>query len=488
VVVDERDGLEICAGRIPENYLLPRAILKSRDEAGRMKAEVKIGERVKMRVLFLMPRVCWPPQTGLMLRNYYLARELSRVAQVTCLSFADDQVSSSLNSNDMLPAPPEEWCEQVITVARDSAYTPAKILRGALGRTPLPALNYTTEAMRAELRRVLDAREFDVVQVETSTLTEYLPVIKAARHSPLAVCDWHNIDSELMQRYSEQAHGAGRKLYARLTARRMGSFERNIMRTYDAHIAVSERDAAQLRGLAPQARITVIENGVDVEYYADEKLAHAHDVWRASSDKHAASDERLANDAASQKRRRVVFVGSMDYHANVDAVVHFAQETWPEMHRQRSELIFTIVGRNPAPEVKRLAEQAGIEVTGTVEDVRPFYYEAVAQVVPLRVGGGSRLKILEAMAAGVPVISTTLGAEGLHVADNVDIALADTTETMCDALDALMDNKIYRVEIIRAARDLVRKQYDWSALGAALYGSHQKLIQQAAHSREGRSE
>lgn len=436
-----------------------------------------------------MPRVCWPPQTGLMLRNYYLARELARFAQVTCLSFADDQVSGSVRDSDMLPAPPEEWCEEVITVARDSAYTPAKILRGALGRTPLPALNYTTEGMRAELRRVLNAREFDVVQIETSTLTEYLPIIKAARNRPLAVCDWHNIDSELMQRYSEQAKGAGRKLYARLTARRMGSFERNIMQTYDGHVAVSERDAAQLRELAPQASISVIENGVDVEYYADEKLAHAHEVWSASFDKrnandgHSGSDKRQANDTrfdeASLKRRRIVFVGSMDYHANVDAVVHFAQEMWPEMLSRRNDLIFTIVGRNPAPEVKRLAEQPGIEVTGTVADVRPFYREAVAQIVPLRVGGGSRLKILEAMAAGVPVISTTLGAEGLHVADDVDIALADTTQAMCDALDALMDNETYRLEMIEAARDLVRKQYDWSALGAALYSSHEKLLQQA---------
>lgn len=430
-----------------------------------------------------MPRVCWPPQTGLMLRNYYLARELSRFAEVTCLSFADDQVSGSVNDSDMLPAPPEEWCEEVITVARDSAYTPAKILRGALGRTPLPALNYTTDGMRAELRRVLNAREFDVVQVETSTLTEYLPVIKAARNRPLAVCDWHNIDSELMQRYSEQAKGAGRKFYARLTAHRMGGFERNIMQTYDGHVAVSERDAAQLRELAPQARLTVIENGVDVEYYADEKLAHAHRVWRTSGDEHGASDERQANDAATDeasfKRRRIVFVGSMDYHANVDAVVHFAQATWPEMLRRRTDLIFTIVGRNPAPEVKRLAEQQGIEVTGTVADVRPFYREAVAQIVPLRVGGGSRLKILEAMAAGVPVISTTLGAEGLHVADNVNIVLADETDAMCRALDTIMDDATYRLEMIEAARDLVGKQYDWSALGAALYSSHEKLLQQA---------
>jgi sugar transferase (PEP-CTERM/EpsH1 system associated) len=440
-----------------------------------------------MRVLFLMPRVCWPPQTGLMLRNYYLARELARAsAQVTCLSFADDQTSEASNADDMLPPSPEEWCEQVITVKRDSAYTPAKILRGVIGRTPLPALNYTTHAMSAELKRVLDARPFDLVQVETSTLAEYLPIIKAARRSPLAICDWHNIDSELMQRYSEQATHPGRKFYARMTARRMTAFERNVMKTYDGHVSVSERDALQLRKLAPEARVTVIENGVDVDYYANEKLEHAYEIWRAENAVAAGSDVR-ENDSHKHHetlRRRVVFVGSMDYHANIDAAVYFAQNIWPEIQRERPELIFTIVGRNPAPEVQQLTALPGIEVTGTVRDVRPFYYEAVAQIVPLRVGGGSRLKILEAMAAGVPVISTTLGAEGLSVTDGVDIVLADTADEMNRALGIIMENETGRRNMIHAARELVQKQYDWSALGAALLRAHENSLRHAKPSNE----
>ncbi|MCA1594112.1 MAG: glycosyltransferase family 4 protein [Acidobacteria bacterium] len=461
--------MEISAGGVFEVYLLPGALLDLTNMDGRLEGKSKDS----MRVLFLMPRVCWPPQTGLMLRNYYLARELARAgAHVTCLSFADDEVrDGGGNSSGMLPAPPEEWCEQVVKVERASAYTPSKILRGVLGRTPLPALNYTTPAMRAELSRVLEARPFDVVQVETSTLTEYLNVIRAARHRPLAVCDWHNIDSELMLRYSEKAAHVGRKLYARITAHRMVGFERNVLQTYDGHLAVSERDAAQLRLAAPGARVTVIENGVDVNYYSDENLALAHQVWRAER------VERSADEAI--ERRRVVFVGSMDYHANVDAVVHFAQHTWPEIRRRRPELIFTVVGRNPAPEVERLAALPGVEVTGTVPDVRPFYREAVAQIVPLRVGGGSRLKILEAMAASVPVISTTLGAEGLLVSDNVNIMLADTAGAMGNALDALAENDALRTGIIREAGELVRKQYDWSALGAALHREHESLLRQA---------
>jgi sugar transferase (PEP-CTERM/EpsH1 system associated) len=389
-----------------------------------------------------------------MLRNYHLAHELARrSAQVTCLSFADDQELASGAAGD-LPPPPAEWCAEVVSIERDAAYTPAKILRGALGPTPITVLNYTTPAMSHALARLLDAQPFDAVLVETSTLGAYLPVIRAARNQPLAVCDWHNIDSELMQRYSENAANPARRLYARLTARRMAEFERNVLGDYDGHIAVSERDAGELRARAPGARVTTIENGVDVNYHTDDMLKRAYDRWPLR-------DQGL--------RRRVIFVGSMDYHANVDAVTHFAEHAWPEIHRQRPELVFTIVGRKPAPEVQELAKRPGIEVTGTVPDVRPYYHEAVAQVVSLRVGGGSRLKILEGMAAGVPVISTTLGAEGLDIADGVNIALADTPPAVAQALFTIMDNEAHNRRLVSAARDLVQRQYDWSALGEALH-------------------
>src|SRR5213075_3095503 len=108
------------------------------------------------------------------------------------------------------------------------------------------------------------------------------------------------------------------------------------------------------------------------------------------------------------------------------AVTHFAREVWPQLHSEHPDLVFTIVGRDPTPEVKRLGDLPGIEVTGTVDDVRPYYYDALMAVIPLRVGGGSRLKILEAMAASVPVVSTRLGAEGLAVTDGENILLVDT--------------------------------------------------------------
>ncbi|HYP28471.1 MAG TPA: glycosyltransferase [Blastocatellia bacterium] len=412
-----------------------------------------------LRVLYFAPRECWPLDTGAKLRNFHLARELARNARVTYLGFSDGPGPAPSPHLSAI----ESACERVITVPRDRGYTLNKIVKGAVGRTPLPVLNYLTGAMRKRLASLLDEQDFDVVQVETVPLTAYLPVFRAARRPPVVVCDWHNIDSEVMWRYGEHTKSAARRLYARMTARRLEELERWAMREVDAHISVSNRDRARLLELEPNARVITIENGVDVEYYADEQIEQAY------------RDRQNSCPQSIVKRNRVVFVGSMDYHANVDAAVRFVREAWPSLREQRPGLVFSVVGRNPAPEVRALARCPGVEVTGTVDDVRPYYRDALAEVVPLRIGGGSRLKILEAMAAGVPVVSTRLGAEGLAVIDGRNILLADTPEGQSRAILSLSEDQSLRQHFAQAGRALVRSRYDWSAIGGTLFETHARL-------------
>ena len=393
-------------------------------------------------MLQFAPRVCWPLDTGAKLRNYHLARVLAQRAGVALLAFADRKQS---------PDELKDTYDQVITVPRDAAYTFAKVLRGLLGPTPLPVLNYTTESMKRDLQRLLGRQDFDIVQMESIHLMDYLTIIRAARNYPVLVCDWHNIESELMRRYSEREPSRFRRGYAVKTARLMREFEKRALREFDAHIVVSERDAERLRELNPDARIFVIENGVDTAFYSDAGVG----------------DESPA--------RRIVFVGSMDYHANIEGAVNFAREVWPRLRERRPELVFTIVGKDPTPEVRDLAQIPGIEVTGTVDDVRPFYREAIAAVVPLNVGGGSRLKILEAMAAGVPVVSTTLGAEGLEVQHDENILIADTNEQLLEAIISLVTIKARHNHLVVAGRALVSRRYNWSSLGASLFSIYEKL-------------
>jgi glycosyltransferase involved in cell wall biosynthesis len=194
----------------------------------------------------------------------------------------------------------------------------------------------------------------------------------------------------------------------------------------------------------------VIENGVDTAFFAG-----------------AAGED-------SCPRRSLVYVGSMDYHANIDAVLHFADQMWPAIHGAYPELAFKIVGRRPPESVRALAARPQIEVTGRVDDIRPYYREALAAVVPLRVGGGTRLKILEAMAASTPVISTRLGAEGLAVKDGDNILLAEGTGEFVAAVGRLCNPEL-RSRLIEKGLALVRSRYDWAAIGDKLFEQHRRL-------------
>jgi glycosyltransferase involved in cell wall biosynthesis len=295
----------------------------------------------------------------------------------------------------------------------------------------------------------LATQQFDSVQLESSHLFSYLQLIHAAPSHPPVLLDWHNIESELMTRYASETKSLPKKLIAYRTATLLGKLEARLIRRCQYHTVVSEREQQKLLSQDPGAQVTVIPNGVDAKAF---------------------TPRQSVNNAEN-----LLFVGSMDYHANIDAVTWFTKTAWPIISERRPHLHFTILGRSPDPAVRSLASDK-VHVTGTVEDVRPFYANAVAVMVPLRVGGGTRLKILEAMAMGVPVISTTLGAEGILAHDGEDILFADSAEAMADALDRMLSQPLLRQRLIASARRLVSEHYDWSSIGDRLFHIHSKLI------------
>lgn len=261
-----------------------------------------------MRVLYFAPKECWPTTTGARLRNYHLARVLALSAGLTYLAFFDDVAAMQEGRRATGDGPespsdaeashptgarasevktigegPTPWCERVILVPQERGYTPMKLARGALGRIPVTVLNYTSRAMAAKLESVLNADDFDVVQVESIQLAAYLPIIRAARNSPLVICDWHNIESDLMRQYSERTANLLRRAYSRRTAFQLEAMERRVAREADANVMVSGPDRARLLDLVPGARAFVIENGVDVGYYTDQKIERAYAAWRKRS-------------------------------------------------------------------------------------------------------------------------------------------------------------------------------------------------------------
>jgi glycosyltransferase involved in cell wall biosynthesis len=403
--------------------------------------------RSPLRLLYFAPHQALPINTGGRLRDYQLARQLGARCSVTFAEMRHGREERRKSSGQF-------GLESVITLNKGRTYSPSKILRGLVGPIPVTVLNCWSPRMASQLTDAFRSYQFDSVQVEGVHLMEYLPVIHKTFGTREIVIDWHNIESELMWRYAGTPLDRFKKLAARRTAILIERAEERLLNACATHTVTSERERQKLLARRPGANIKVVPNGVDVTYYSSDEMARA-----------------TSQSGGDHSEKTIVFVGSMDYHANVDAVMWFSRTIWPEIAKKYPDCHFTIVGRDPGTEVRSLASDR-IQVTGTVDDVRPFYAAAVVAVVPIRSGGGTRLKILEAMAAGVPVVSTRLGAEGIDAEHDNHILLADSIPEMTAAIIRIISSPELRSRLVAAARTLVVDRYDWSVIGEQLYRIH----------------
>lgn len=393
-----------------------------------------------MRILFVSPRQCWPANGGAKLREYHLAKALGRCASLHYVFFAAPQGAPPTRTE--LP-----FCEQIYAAPPLRPYSAGKLIRGLVGRAPLPVINYSSPQMAELLQHAAAPGGFDVIHLESIHLAGYQPMLQRLQPNARIVYDWHNIESGLLRQYAARGPSALRRTYSSLTVSKLAAVEDQALASSFGHLVCSERERQELLRRAPQARIQVIENGVDPAQFPERSV--------------------------SPTRDRIVFVGLMNYHANVEAAVWFARRIWPAIRSRFPQLRLTLVGADPTPSVRDLARIEGVEVTGTVPEVAPYYAEAVAAVAPLLTGGGTRLKILEAMAAGVPVVSTAIGAEGLSVSPGQDILLAPQdgpgcAEAWAAALSPVVSDDGLRSRLSSSGLALVRSRYDWEALGRQL--------------------
>ena len=393
----------------------------------------------QMRILFFSPRQCLPIVSGARLREYHLARMLGENAELTYVYFADPGAAPPLD----LP-----FCCRIIRVDRPKLYTPSKILRGVVGRFPLNLINYYSVEMAAALQHVTRGTEFDLIHADSLHMTPYLWVLPESLRRRV-IFDWHNIDSEVLFRYAGATRSLPRKLYAIFTARRLRTVEKQILRSAFGHIVCSEREREALLGGVPEARIAVVENGVDSQKFGE---------------------------PAPFPRNRILFVGSMTYHANSDAIIWFTDRVWPALHERFPEWKLTLVGSDPPARVRALAQRAGVEVTGTVPDVKPYYDQAVLAIVPLFTGGGTRLKVLEAFAAGVPVVSTPLGVEGLTVTPGGNVLIVNNESDWLSACSLLSSQGDEWRKLVRGGRQLAENRYDWDILGKSMVDSYRQWL------------
>jgi glycosyltransferase involved in cell wall biosynthesis len=403
------------------------------------------------RILILTPQFPYPPHQGTTIRNYNLIKGLAQRHDVHLLSFGEPQAGQG--------TPLDELCRSVQVVRPPQRSTRQRLRGLVLSRLPDMAQRLPSAQFRAALVTTLERERPTVVEVEGIELAPYLFQVAAwrdGRNRPLLVFDDHNAEYVLQQRAFETDLGqiwpprraSARRLvgaaYSLVQWRRLRRYELRTCRTADRVVAVSDVDAGVLRRLNPGLEPAVVPNGVDMAFYTESPPP---------------LPEGQGPDAAD-----LVFVGKMDFRPNVDAVLWFAAEVLPLIRRQAPETRFWVVGQNPHARLAPLADEPGVQVTGWVEDQRPYIAAAGAYVIPLRIGGGTRLKVLEAMAMSKAIVSTALGCEGFDLVAGQELIVADEPAAFADAVLALLGDPARRERLGRAARRFAGSRYDWSTI------------------------
>ncbi len=396
-----------------------------------------------MRILYLTAQLPEPPHAGGTLRTNGLLRCAHAAGhEVHLLSFADeDQLAlnrAALNEfcTDVAIVPPPH--RSITQRLRDLIFTNLADMQR----------RFYSAQYAAKLAVWLNDKTFDLIQLESLEMAAYLPLLqRRAPHIPV-IYDSFNAEFDLQRSVYEAERQNLRRLpgalYSLIQWRRLIRFEREVCHSVAHVIAVSDADAQLFSDLLPDCPVSVVPNGINVTQYTTED---------ASLD---------LGDCA------LVFTGSMGYRPNVDAALWFAEQIFPKIRERVPGTRLFIVGNNPHPRLNGLRERADIEVTGWVPAVAPFLHAATVYVIPMRMGSGTRLKLLQAMAAGKAVVSTPTGAHGLTVQDGVELRLADTAEMFAQAVVALLEYPDQRAQLGAAAAKYVKNNYDWSVIAPKL--------------------
>lgn len=393
-----------------------------------------------MKILFLAPRLPFPPDTGAKIRTFNLLKNISTQNKVTLLSFYFEEDKKSVDAIKTL------GIEVILVKGKDKIN-----LRSILSRNPVSIEKYRSDEMRDKLKELVRGGDFDLVHFDHLHMGQYRDCVNGLP----CVLDEHNVESVILNRCADTQKNRLRKWLFKSQGRKMAIFESRLARRFCRCLTVSETDKKNLAELSGDGtNIEVVPNGVDTEYFS--------------------SQYPILN---TQYEDALVFTGSMDWLPNNDAVIYFCQEILPLVWAKDKTIKFYVVGRTPSDELLRLSGQdTRIVVTGAVSDVRQYIARTKVFVAPLRIGGGTRLKILEAMSMGKTVVSTTVGAEGINYTKGKDIVIKDSPEEFAKALLNLLEDTSMRDSLGRAGRDLVCNNYDWRIIREKLNAVYQEVV------------
>jgi glycosyltransferase involved in cell wall biosynthesis len=407
-------------------------------------------DRNRLNLLFLSPFPPSPPTFGAQRRVQGLIAALARRHQVTAVAVVTTDYDPRAAERAM-----REYCHEVVLVPARAWEGPVKRmlqLRSLFSPESYVRGLYDLPGLRKALDRLLSARAYDVVTVELPFLAR-TRLAKAPRgeRPPRLVLDEHNLEFDLARQQARNEMGPARRVYNAINWRKIRREETEIWSRFDGVAFCSDADQARARALVPSMRSAMVPNAVDVEYF-----------------------KARPGDPPSDGRT-VMFFGALNYFPNEDGVLYFLREVWPLIEKSHPQARLKIVGQQPTGEI---AARRGprIEIAGAVEDLRPHLAAAAVSIVPLRIGGGTRFKILESMAMAKPVVSTTLGGEGIDAAPGRHLLLGDDAASFAAAVGRVLDNPRLAASLGKEGRALVEERYSWDAAAQTLEGLYRELL------------
>jgi len=403
------------------------------------------------RVLVLTQSLPYPPHSGVANRTLNVLRQLQLEYDVDLVPF------SRANHQPDRAAREVAWraLRQIVSSVAEPTPIPneqsvvRKIwdhMRAVVSGRAYTYYEYQSRAFGDRLRAMLRHRRPDVVHFDAHDLYRWLPELPPV---PM-VCTHHNLESELLRLYTIGLKPALLRHYVRMQADRVEALERQLCPQFDLNVMVSEVDAERLRAIAPGSATVVVPNGTDTDYFQPTRAATV--------------------------AGRVAFVGPTYSHPNRDAVELLLQEIWPRIRTVEAPATLHLIGRNADADRARYAAAPGVSPLGYVPDIRPVLAEAQCCVVPIRIGGGTRLKILDAWAMGKAVVSTSIGCEGLDVVDGENILVRDTPDAFADAVVEVLRDGALRTRLERNARRTAIETYSWSVIGRRLRSAYHQLL------------
>ncbi len=404
------------------------------------------GAPARPRLLLLAQTLPFPPDGGVNIRIFNVLRLLARTYDVTLLCFvrrAERHEAGAVAAGiaGLLPY------ADVAVFPIPQEYNRLRLvwdhLRSVISRRAYTWYSYESRDFAARLRSLLASRTFDVVQIDSLDLAAYLPMLDGLP----VVCVHHNVESTLLHRRAQLQPTRWRRAYLHFQARLLARLEREWCPKVALNVAVSDADRIALHLQAPEGRYTTVPNGVDVDRFQP----------------------------AFAREDGIVSTGGLNWFPNADALTHFTEDILPRVRSLRPGTRVRWVGRAEEEERQKVWASSRVELTGYVDDVRPYVQEGACFVVPLRVGGGTRLKILDAWAMGKAVVSTSVGCEGLAAIDGVNILIRDDPAEFAEAIVQVLKDRGLRERLGRAARRTVEERYSWDVIGTGLRRSLDEL-------------